>query len=107
MRTLFEKYHPDHFGKVGMRWYHWKKNAEFARTIEIDKLWTLFKDDDREKLVKNPDVPVIDLRNYGYDKVLGIGDLQINKPIVVIARQFTPNAEKKINAVGGKCICAA
>lgn len=91
-----------------MRWFHWKKNAEFARTIEVDRLWTLVDEQKRDELITNENaVPIIDLRAFGYDKVLGAGEIQIKKPIVVIARQFTPNAEKKIVAIGGRCICAA
>jgi large subunit ribosomal protein L27Ae len=40
-RILFDKFHPGHFGKVGMRTFHVKKNPDFRPVANVDKLWSL------------------------------------------------------------------
>nr|7QCA_LAA Chain LAA, uL15 LAA [Spraguea lophii 42_110]7QJH_KAA Chain KAA, uL15 [Spraguea lophii 42_110]7QJH_LAA Chain LAA, uL15 [Spraguea lophii 42_110]8BR3_LAA Chain LAA, uL15 [Spraguea lophii 42_110]8P5D_LAA Chain LAA, uL15 [Spraguea lophii 42_110]8P60_KAA Chain KAA, Ribosomal protein L18e/L15P [Spraguea lophii 42_110]8P60_LAA Chain LAA, Ribosomal protein L18e/L15P [Spraguea lophii 42_110] len=107
LRSLFQRYHPDHFRKLGIVMFHRNKNADFTRTVNVSNLWGLMKLEEQMKFKSSAEVPVVDCRNYGYLKVLGGGDLSVKKPIVVIARQFTKDAEEKINAVGGKCVVAA
>ncbi|KCZ77632.1 hypothetical protein H311_01352, partial [Anncaliia algerae PRA109] len=105
LRTLFDKYHPDHFGKRGMRNYHVKKNAEWAPQVNVSKLWSLIPKDQVNTFINDESVaPKIECRQFGYHIVRGKGDLSFQRPIVVYARYFTPNAIKKIEAAGGKCI---
>ncbi|TBU06079.1 ribosomal protein L27a [Hamiltosporidium tvaerminnensis] len=106
LKTLFERYHPDHFGKVGIKIFHRNKNAEFSPAINVDKLWSLIPEDVLPEFVGNESVkaPVLDLKRFGYFEVLGRGDLFYKKPIVVLARRFTKQAEEKIVAAGGKCV---
>ena len=102
-----DKFHPGYFGKVGMRSFHLKRNLSFCPTVNIDRLWSLVPESVYEK-AKGGDtkVPVIDVTKLGYFKVLGKGHLpQI--PLVVKARYFSLDAEKKIKAAGGACqLCA-
>ncbi|XP_015916343.1 large ribosomal subunit protein uL15 [Parasteatoda tepidariorum] len=107
-RINFDKYHPGYFGKVGMRNFHLKKNQKFMPTVNIDKLWSLVTEKTRETYKDHPEgkAPVIDVVNSGYYKVLGKGRLP-KQPLIVKARWFSKEAEKKIKAVGGACILTA
>ncbi|GMF93067.1 unnamed protein product [Aspergillus oryzae] len=93
-RTNLDKYHPGYFGKVGMRYFH-KTNQQFWKpVINLDK---------RDAYVngqKTDTAPVIDLLPLGYSKVLGKGRIP-EIPIVVRARYFSRDAERKIKEAGG------
>lgn len=103
--------------------FGWKKIAELSlkQTIEmvfsmafyVDKrlttpssyqLWSLVPQAKRDKYIangKNGDTaPVLDLLPLGYSKVLGKGRLP-DIPLVVRARYFSKEAERKIKEVGG------
>lgn len=108
-RILMDKFHPGYFGKLGMRFYHLKRNTEYCPTINCDKLWTLVDDKFKaaaEKAKGTGKAPVIDLVKAGYFKLLGNGDLP-KIPVIVKARFISREAEKKIKAVGGACILTA
>ena len=73
-RTNIDKYHPGYFGKVGMRRFHLTRNASWRPIINVDKLWTLVPDEEKAGLKENSTVvPVIDVLQHGYAKVLGNG----------------------------------
>lgn len=103
MKTWFQRYHPDFFGKRGDQVFHTKKNATWNRFISAAKLWNLIPEEQRAEIMKSDQVPVINARDFGYHIVVG-GELPLERPIVVRARYFTPNAEKEITKVGGKAI---
>lgn len=103
MKTWFQRYHPDFFGKRGDHVYHIKKNATWDRFISAAKLWNLIPEQQRDEILKSDSVPVIEARNFGYHVIIG-GELPLDRPLVVKARYFTPNAEKEILKVGGKAI---
>ena len=70
----FDKYHPGYFGKVGMRRFHLTRNAQWRPIINVDKLWTLVPEEEKEGLTEDSEVvPVIDILQHGYGKVLGNG----------------------------------
>lgn len=102
-KTLFSKYHPDYFGKRGMRIFHRKTQAIKFRTTNTGKLYSLIK----KEIIPEGQAPIIDLREHGIQKVLGRGELSLQRPLVVIAKQFTEEARKKIETVGGKAIVSA
>ncbi|OAG31242.1 large subunit ribosomal protein L27Ae [Nematocida displodere] len=104
-RTLFERYHPDFFGKTGMKIFFDAKNRKYTPYITVDKVWSLVeKNNQIDEFLNNPEVvPVVNLSDFGFFKVIGTGEMPI-RPIVVKARRFTPEAEKKIVAAGGQCI---
>ncbi|GJD09184.1 Myb-like protein L [Galdieria sulphuraria] len=86
-RTLFDKYHPGYFGKLGMRWFHLQKNTLHGPIINVDRLWSLVPEDVREQPEKIKDQAiVVDVVKHGYFKVLG-------------------KAEEKIKRAGGACLC--
>merc|ERR1712232_951478 len=106
-RINFDKYHPGYFGKVGMRYFHWRKSLDYCPTINLDRIWTLVSEATRAngKAAKGkPDakVPIIDVTRAGFHKVLGKGKLP-NYPVIVRAKEFSKGAEKKIQSVGGVC----
>ncbi|KAI5180220.1 large subunit ribosomal protein L27Ae [Nematocida sp. AWRm80] len=107
-RTLMQKYHPDYFGKRGMKVFFRRPNKEYKPSITVDKIWSLVeKNNQLEQFVNNPSVvPVIDLTEFGIFKVRGKGN-KPHRPIVVKARIFTEEAEKKIVKAGGQCILTA
>lgn len=104
MKTWFQRYHPDYFGKRGQKIYHIKKNATWAKSITAARLWNLIPEEQRNVFMKQADaVPVIDARAFGYHVVLG-GKLALDRPLIVKARYFTKNAEQEILNAGGKVI---
>ena len=107
-RTLFDKYHPGYFGKVGMRQFHYMKNRKFTSTINVDKIFSLEGGAEVYAAAKSAEsgkAPVIDLIQHGVFKLLGNG--QIDVPVIVKAKYFTKLAEKKIVAAGGACLLTA
>lgn len=67
------------------------------------QLWSLVPVEKRTEYLtsKSKDtVPVLDLLPLGYSKVLGKGRIP-DVPLVVRARWFSKEAEKKITAAGG------
>ncbi|XP_012371492.1 60S ribosomal protein L27a-like [Octodon degus] len=62
-RINFDKYHPDYFGKVGMRHCHLKRNQSFCPTANLDELWTLVSEQTRGNAAKNKTgaAPIIDV----------------------------------------------
>ena len=102
-RTAMDRYHPGYFGKIGMRFFHLKRNKLHAPTVNLDKLWTLLNSDAHSFFSTHKDsVPVTDVTKAGYFKVLGKGFLP-STPVVVRAKFFSKKAERKIKAVGGAC----
>ncbi|RMZ79625.1 hypothetical protein DV737_g3326, partial [Chaetothyriales sp. CBS 132003] len=102
-RTNIDKYHPGYFGKVGMRYFHKTQNKFWKPTVNLDKLWSLIPAETREAYIsqkKTDTAPVLDLLPLGYSKVLGKGRIP-EIPLVVRARYFSKEAEKKIKEAGG------
>ncbi|KAG6770317.1 hypothetical protein POTOM_025995 [Populus tomentosa] len=99
-RILFDKYHPGYFGKVGMRYFHKLRNKFYCPIVNIDKLWSMVPQDVKDKATKDT-VPMIDVTQFGYFKVLGKGVLPDKQPIVVKAKLISKIAEKKIKEAGG------
>lgn len=109
-----------------MRTFHLKRNLEFCPTVNVDRLWSLLPEGVYEQAKAGSEqTPVLDvtklvnLQQYcreitvhrsvimqGYFKVLGKGVLP-SIPIVVKAKFFSKEAEKKIKAAGGAAILTA
>ncbi|XP_045696890.1 60S ribosomal protein L27a-like [Phyllostomus hastatus] len=106
-RINFDKYRPGHFGKVGMRHFHLKRNQSFCPAVDLDKPWTLVSEQTWVNTVKNKTgaAPVIDVVRSVYSKVLGKGTLP-KWPVLVKATFFSRRAEK-IKSVGGACVPVA
>ena len=95
-----------------MRRFHLQKNnyAYYCPTINLDKLWSLVSEQTRKQYAnangETDKVPVIDVTRAGYFKVLGKGLLP-KQPVIVKAKFFSKDAERKIKAVGGVCVLVA
>eukprot|EP00703_Trepomonas_sp_PC1_P003745 JAP92861.1 Ribosomal protein L27a [Trepomonas sp. PC1] len=103
-RIMFNKYHPGHFGKLGMRNYH--RRDEEMRMININKIWTLIPEEQREKFLATKDAnncPVVDVTQFGYFGVIARGYMP-EAPIIVKARYFSQIAEEKIKGAKGACV---
>jgi ribosomal protein L15 len=88
-----------------MRHFHVRKNKYHCEVLNVEKLWSLVPQETREQFQtpsKTGEAPVIDCVTAGYFKVLGKGILP-NLPVVVRARYFSKEAERKIKAAGGVC----
>merc|ERR1712225_29584 len=86
--------HPGGRGLAGGQHHH--------RT-NLDKLWSLIPAEKRDEYLvskKGDTIPVLDLLPLGYSKVLGKGRLP-EVPLVVRARWFSKEAERKITEAGG------
>jgi large subunit ribosomal protein L27Ae len=86
-----------------MRFFHKTKQIKNKQYINIEKIVSLTK---KKNLLKGEmfnDNPVINLANLGFFTVLGKGK-KPNFPLIVKAKKFSKNAEKKILNSGGKCI---
>lgn len=103
-RTLMERFHPGHFGKLGMRHFHLTRNQYHCPIVNIDKLWSLPHDASASE--SSGSLPVIDTLKAGYGKVLGKGFLPM-KGAIVKAKFFSRSAEEKIKAAGGVCVLVA
>ena len=100
-RILMDKFHPGYFGKVGMRTIHYKKNANWCPTVNLDTLSTFLTP---EQLASS-EVPTVDVGVHGFFKVLGRGSL--SRPMNIKARLFSTKAEERIKKQGGKTVLAA
>lgn len=76
-----------------MRHFHLTRNQYWAPVINVEKLWTLVPPEEKEGLTESSDVvPVIDVLQHGYAKVLGKGVLP-KLPFIVKARFVSERAE--------------
>jgi len=97
------KYMPDHFGKHGF-----KIPQKVLRTSTIRSI--TLKDLDRgidklieKKVAKKEGSSIkINLADIGYDKLLGTG--KTTKKLIVEAKLFSKNAERKLGETGGKAV---
>ncbi|VCX38350.1 unnamed protein product [Gulo gulo] len=76
-RRNFHKLSPRLFGKVGMRHDHFKRNQSFCPTVNLGKLWTLVSEQTWINASQNKTgaVPIIDVVQLDYYKVMGKGQL--------------------------------
>lgn len=95
------KYAPTWFGKHGFN-----RPPELVAMIkainvgELDELAA--KLEAGSQAVKEDGKIVIDVRNYGFNKVLGAG--KITRPLKVITPYITGRAKEKIEAAGGEVV---
>ena len=106
-RIMMDKYHPGYFGKVGMRVFHLKKNIHYRPIINLDKILTLVPKDvvEKAKTSNSDEKLTIDVTKYGYYKVLGKGQWPF--AVVVKAKFFSKEAEKRLKEAGGAAVLIA
>ncbi len=90
-----------------MRTVHLKRGLSPCPSVNIDRLWSLLPEGVYEQAKADTSkAPVLDVTKLGYFKVLGKGVLP-SVPLVVKARFFSKEAEKKIKAAGGAVLLTA
>jgi large subunit ribosomal protein L27Ae len=90
-----------------MRTFHLKRGLQHCPTVNVDRLWSMLPEGVYEKSKAGSDMtPVLDVTKLGYFKVLGKGVLP-SVPLVVKAKYFSKDAEKKIREAGGACVLTA
>ena len=105
-RTLMDRFHPGYFGKVGMRVFHYKETVHYRPVINLDKVLTLVpKSVIEEAKSQKGKALTIDVTKFGYYKVLGKGKLPF--PVVLKARFFSREAEKRLKECGGAAVLVA
>ena len=81
-------------------------NIHFRPCVNLDKILTLVPKEAVEEGKNAKDKALtIDVTKYGYYKVLGKGKLPF--PVVVKAKFFSKEAEKRIKEAGGACVLIA
>ncbi|MEM0083479.1 MAG: uL15 family ribosomal protein [Candidatus Nezhaarchaeales archaeon] len=99
--TYIIKYAPDYFGKRGFT--RPRCLVKISRAVNVGQLCEV-----ADKLVEtglariDGGVYVINVRELGYNKVLGEG--RVTKPLQVIAPIITEKAKRKIEEAGGKVV---
>ena len=82
---------PEHFGKRGF-----KRPQAVVKKIKTINLKEL------DKLAKKTGKKKINLKELGYDKVLGSG--KITKPLIIEAKSFSKKAIEKLKKAKGKAV---
>ena len=100
-RILMDKFHPGYFGKVGMRFFHYKKNPNMCPTVNLDQLHLLLTEEQRN----SKETPTIDLNQHGYFKLLGRGI--VTRAFNVKVRISSDKAKERLEKVGGSLTLAA
>ena len=101
-RINITKYHPGYIGKHGMRQFNRVHSRHFTSSINVEQIFSLLTKEEQAKIVNSNSMPVIDVTKAGYFKVLGKG-VELDRAMVVRARQFSKLARERIEAAGGKC----
>eukprot|EP00477_Mikrocytos_mackini_P000248 GAHX01000262.1.p1 GENE.GAHX01000262.1~~GAHX01000262.1.p1 ORF type:complete len:148 (-),score=30.95 GAHX01000262.1:29-472(-) len=101
-RNLFERYHPGFFGKKGKREYHANHNAKYRPILNVERLGYIMENADNFSSMDKDRIPVIDITQFGYHKLLGKGSIR-ETPMIVKAKYFSEKAKEKIQSVGGVC----
>eukprot|EP01001_Neometanema_parovale_P013499 NODE_9894_length_620_cov_690.631791_g9626_i0.p1 GENE.NODE_9894_length_620_cov_690.631791_g9626_i0~~NODE_9894_length_620_cov_690.631791_g9626_i0.p1 ORF type:complete len:152 (+),score=18.88 NODE_9894_length_620_cov_690.631791_g9626_i0:63-518(+) len=105
-RIMFDKYHPGYFGKIGMRHFHFKKNPRYAPGFQVGKILSLVPMKQLKQCKGKEEMPVVNLVDHGFHKLLGRGRYPC-QPVIVKARSFTQAAENKVKKAGGACVLVA
>ncbi len=88
VKYLKEK--PGHIGKYGFK----SKKASDVKSITLREI---------AKIAEKTGKKEIDIKELGYDKVIGKGD--IPSSLVIKADAFSAKAKEKIEKKGGKAVC--
>ena len=96
-----DKFHPGYFGKVGMRFFHYKRNQHHCPVVNLDQLQLLLTDEQRNSKA----TPTIDLNEHGIFKLLGRG--VVNRAYNLKVRIFSDKAKERIEKAGGTITLAA
>lgn len=96
-----DKFHPGYFGKVGMRFFHYKRNPHHCPIINLDQLHLLLTEEQRN----SKETPTIDLNQHGIFKLLSRG--MVSRAYNIKVRIFSDKAKERIEKAGGSITLAA
>lgn len=83
------------------------RNQTYCPTINLEHIWSLVPEESKKQAAQMKDkLPVVDVTQFGFFKVLAKGFLP-KQPMIVKSRYFSELAEKRIKEAGGVCICSA
>ncbi len=92
---------PKHFGKYGFK--RPQKTIKRVNPVNLSYLDEKSVELLEKGLVtKENDSIVIDVTQFGYNKVLGSG--RVTKPLIIKAPEFSASAESKIQEAGGEAV---
>jgi large subunit ribosomal protein L15 len=89
------KYDPLHYGGKGFTSHHYGKPPVAISLSELENIYPSLQ---KKGYVESGEVPVINLKNAGIDKLLGSGELSIK--VKVIVSKATEKALSKLLASG-------
>jgi large subunit ribosomal protein L15 len=99
--TWVVKYDPNHFGKYGFKRPH--GHGLVFNTVNIDYLDQKSEELVKQGLAQKKDQAIeIDVRDLGYNKVLGKG--KVTKPLIIKSPKFSSLAIQKIEEAGGEIV---
>jgi len=97
--SILQKYGSTYFGRHGFK----RPTTVRAKTINLGMLNdTLPRLVAEKKAAETKGIYIIDLKDIGYDKLLGSG--KVTNKIKVKAKSFSKNAVKKLTASGGEAL---
>ncbi|RLI22813.1 50S ribosomal protein L15 [Candidatus Bathyarchaeota archaeon] len=95
------KYEPEYFGKKGFT--SPKSLQRKEKSINLSQLEELIEKLSAEEKIEEKDGKLfIDLKKFGYTKLLGMG--KISKPVIIKVPAFSASAAEKVEAAGGQII---
>lgn len=83
-----------------MRYFHKTQNKFWRPVLNTDKLPSLLPPEHKES-ASGELVPVVDLLQHGYAKLLAKGRIPGGRPFIVKARYVSRRAEQKVKEAGG------
>lgn len=91
---------PNHFGKKGFKPPVKKPIKKIINLKDLENIIKKIELSNEAKYVNG--LLLVNLAEYGYDKLLGSGD--ISKPVIIVSNEWSKKSEEKINKIGGKII---
>lgn len=93
------KYDPLHYGGKGFTSHHYPKPLVSITLSELDALYPSLQ---KKGYVEAGELPVIDLKKAGVDKLLGSGELTLKAKVIV--SKVTEKALNKLSASGSTVV---
>nr|UXY87885.1 60S ribosomal protein L27A [Cryptomonas curvata] len=95
-KILFDKYHPNYFGKRGMRYFRKTKQKNYCPIMNLDKICSLVSQTDSIKQNNSSNLNLVGLNDLNAFKILGKGKTP-KVPLLIKAKFFSKKAKKKFN----------
>jgi large subunit ribosomal protein L15 len=94
-----QTYEPDYFSKKGF----YSPRQRRVNVANVGDLEDIADELSREnRLEEKDELPFLDLKSMGYDKLLGLG--RLTTPFSIKVTSYSESANKKIEETGGKIL---